>query len=80
MRRQMGEQRIAFEQRLALMKAQIEEQMGVMTQAIDNVKRDAGNAQQNEEQLKGSSSKLRGVKSSPVWPLSRRLMRKCGTR
>eukprot|EP00969_Alexandrium_andersonii_P330130 14589542-Alexandrium_andersonii.AAC.1 len=30
----------------------MEEQMGAMTQAIDNAKREADNARQNEEQLK----------------------------
>eukprot|EP00969_Alexandrium_andersonii_P099701 4398161-Alexandrium_andersonii.AAC.1 len=52
MRRQMGEQRVAFEQQLALMKAQMEEQMGIMAQAIHSVKREANNTRQNEEQLK----------------------------
>eukprot|EP00969_Alexandrium_andersonii_P209076 9233561-Alexandrium_andersonii.AAC.1 len=34
------------------MKAQMEEQMGVMTQAIDSVKLDADKARKNEEQPK----------------------------
>eukprot|EP00969_Alexandrium_andersonii_P214436 9469211-Alexandrium_andersonii.AAC.1 len=52
MRRQMGEQRALFEQHLAAMKAQMEEKVGVATQAIDSVKLDADNARRNEEQLK----------------------------
>eukprot|EP00969_Alexandrium_andersonii_P022251 974056-Alexandrium_andersonii.AAC.1 len=34
------------------MKVQMQEQLGIMTQAIDSAKREAGNARQNEEQLK----------------------------
>eukprot|EP00969_Alexandrium_andersonii_P062579 2756317-Alexandrium_andersonii.AAC.1 len=48
----MGEQRALFEQQLAAMKSQMEEQMGIMAQAIDSVKRDTDNARKNEEQLK----------------------------
>eukprot|EP00969_Alexandrium_andersonii_P006176 268087-Alexandrium_andersonii.AAC.1 len=52
MHRHMGEQRAMFEQQLAAMKAQMEEQMGAVAQAIDSVKLDADNARKNEEQLK----------------------------
>eukprot|EP00969_Alexandrium_andersonii_P092360 4077667-Alexandrium_andersonii.AAC.1 len=48
----MGEQRALFEQQLAAMKAQMEEQIGIMTQAIDSVKLDADNARKTEELLK----------------------------
>eukprot|EP00969_Alexandrium_andersonii_P181529 8022202-Alexandrium_andersonii.AAC.1 len=34
------------------MKAQMEEQMGIVTQAIGSVKRDADNARKNDEQLR----------------------------
>eukprot|EP00969_Alexandrium_andersonii_P022229 972958-Alexandrium_andersonii.AAC.1 len=52
MHRELGEQRTAFEQQLAQAKAQMREQLGIMTQAIDNVKREADNTRLNEEQLK----------------------------
>eukprot|EP00969_Alexandrium_andersonii_P057667 2541250-Alexandrium_andersonii.AAC.1 len=48
----MGEQRVAFEEQLAQMKTQMEEQMGITTQASDSVRREADNARQNEEQIK----------------------------
>eukprot|EP00969_Alexandrium_andersonii_P348727 15419679-Alexandrium_andersonii.AAC.1 len=64
MHRQMGEQRALFEQQLAAMKAQIEEQMGVMTQAIDSVKLDADNARKNEEQLKRELVKTKAARDS----------------
>eukprot|EP00969_Alexandrium_andersonii_P185304 8186873-Alexandrium_andersonii.AAC.1 len=48
----MGEQRARFEQQLAAMKAQMEEQMGAMTKAIESVKLDADSARKNAEQLK----------------------------
>eukprot|EP00969_Alexandrium_andersonii_P303142 13399827-Alexandrium_andersonii.AAC.1 len=52
MHRQMGEQRALFEQQLASMKAQMEQLMGSVTQALESFKVDADNARKNEEQLR----------------------------
>eukprot|EP00969_Alexandrium_andersonii_P100838 4448248-Alexandrium_andersonii.AAC.1 len=48
-RRQLGEQRAAFEQQLADTKASTQEQV---IQAINSVKREADSARQNEERMK----------------------------
>eukprot|EP00969_Alexandrium_andersonii_P180806 7990149-Alexandrium_andersonii.AAC.1 len=48
----MGEQRALFEQQMAAMKAQMEDQMSRMTQALESVRIDADNARKNAAQLK----------------------------
>eukprot|EP00969_Alexandrium_andersonii_P131795 5828660-Alexandrium_andersonii.AAC.1 len=48
----MGEQRAAFDQHMALTKAQMDDLLSRVPQAIGDVRREADNARQNEERMK----------------------------
>eukprot|EP00969_Alexandrium_andersonii_P369367 15474986-Alexandrium_andersonii.AAC.1 len=48
----MGEQRVAFYQQKALTKAQMEQQLSHVSQAIGEARREADKARQNEERMK----------------------------